>query len=504
MKTRISLLLIIVGLLAASCKDFLNVNTDPNNPTEVSPDLVLPVGLNYTAVYEQQDRGLNHLGNMMMFNFGESNGFSWYDQEFKYNATSTFYDQMFDDAYSRSLKQYNILVNRPEGYYKAIGMIMEAYHFQILVDLYGDIPYSEALERGKKSNPKYDKGEEVYNDLLTKLSTAIATIDSTSNAESSVKVGDDDTVFGGDMSKWKAFANTLKIRILTRLSDTKPASFINDELAKISNSGAGYITDDVTINPGYEKEQEGKQNPYWNQLGVNASGTETLSYKATCATQFVINFFQNTNDTTRLGAIFQEDPSGYKGINQGQPNNSDDQTPDYVSNLKLGGGVLKSATMGSAIFTLAEHELNLAELAFKGFNVSGSAQSHYEAGIQASFDYLGASGASSYYTNGKENVDWNNSSNKMDAIMTQKWLATMGITAEQAWFDYNRTGYPDAKPVGVSTGPTAPTGFPLSAQAGSNKDRPVRLHYPASEITRNGSNVPDQPDPFTQKIFWAQ
>src|SRR5699024_5091249 len=266
MKTKISILLIAVGLLAVSCDNFLDVNDDPNNPSEVTPDLVLPTGLNYTAEYVQQDRRLNHLGNMMMFNFGEAQGFNWYRDEFRYAVNSTFYDNLFDNAYSSALKQYNVLANLEgdNGYYRAIGMIMQAYHFQILVDLYGSVPYSEALERGGNANPTYDAGEEIYKDLLNRLSGAISTIDSTASASSAVKVGEDDTVFDGDMAKWKQFANSLKIRILARYSDVGDPAFINGELAKIQNSGDGYIEDlAVKINPGYMKEEEDKQNPYW-------------------------------------------------------------------------------------------------------------------------------------------------------------------------------------------------------------------------------------------------
>lgn len=507
MNKRISILLIVVGLLASSCDNFLDVNTDPNNPSIVTPDLVLPVGLNYTATYVQEDRGLNHLGNMMMFTFGEANGFSWYDQEFRYAVNSTFYDDLFDDAYSSSLKQYHILENQPDeySYYQAIGMIMKAYHFQILVDLYGSIPYEDALNRGGNATPEYADPETVYDDLLVKLDDAVQKIDSTASASSAEEVGDDDTIFGGDMEQWAQFANTLKIRILTRLSDAKDASFINDELSKIQNGR--YIEDDVNINPGYIAEEEDKQNPYWTDLGEDASGNQTLSYQATPATQFVIDFFTGTNDP-RLDAIFEEPDDGHKGVNQGQDNNTSALAPDMVSNLKLGGGILKSPTMGSTILTLAEHHLNLAELAQKNFNVTGSAQNHFESGIEASFNYLNAtanpdSAAEAYYTSGTANTDWDASADKMDAIMTQKWLATMGITAEQAWFDYNRTSYPSAQPVGSASAPeTAPTGFPISELA-SEDDRPVRLMYPQSEATRNSENLPDQPDVFEQKIFWA-
>ena len=106
----------VIGLLA-SCEGYLDVNTDPNNPTSVTPDLVLPVGQYYTAGYQQTDRGLSHLGNMLMVNWSQSDGFSWYTDEFKYNVTSTFYQGVFNNTYSTPLKQSKLLYTRDDYYY---------------------------------------------------------------------------------------------------------------------------------------------------------------------------------------------------------------------------------------------------------------------------------------------------------------------------------------------------------------------------------------------------
>src|SRR5699024_7058719 len=166
----------------------------------------------------------------------------WYRNEFNYNVTSTFYDNLFDNAYSSALKQYSVLANLSNEeypYYKAIGNIMEAYHFQILVDLYGDIPYTEALKRGQNATPAYDDAEEVYNNLLDQLTQAVSVIDSSMSANAIKEVGDDDTIFKGDMLKWKQFAHSLKARILARYSDVADQSLINEELSKIQSSGGG-------------------------------------------------------------------------------------------------------------------------------------------------------------------------------------------------------------------------------------------------------------------------
>src|SRR5699024_5792567 len=467
MKIKISILLLAVGLLSVSCADFLDVNEDPNNPTEVTPDLVLPVGLNYTADYVGSNRRLNHLGNMMMFNFGESQGFNWYRDEFKYSVTTTFYSALFNDAYSRAMKQYEVLTDQSDeyAYYQAIGKIMKAYHFQILVDLFGKVPYENALGRKKNITPEYEDGDVIYEAILDSLTSANNLIEST-NPTTAEAVGEDDVVSGGDMLKWEKFANTLKIRILTRLSDKKDACFINGELDKIDME-VGFIEDDVGVNPGYMAEEKNKQNPYWNDLGMDDSGDITLTHRATCATQFVVNYFQETGDP-RLGYIFgpSEDNGDFSGINQGAENeDKETQAPEKISILNLsykdvdayGGkseeelaepqGVLRGPEADLTIMTLAEHYLNMAELANKGLHVDKSAEDYYHEGIKASFAYLMGGDyeediAEDYYNQSIENVSWSGSNNKIDAIMTQKWLATMGINAAQSWFDYNRTGYP--------------------------------------------------------------
>lgn len=485
MKNKLFILTILIALLSVSCEDFLDVNVDPNNPVVVTPDLVLPVGQAYTAKLMQQDRGVNHLGNMFMYNWSETYGFSWYDEEFKYLVTTTFYDNLFDDSYSSALKQYEELTKYGEeyGHYAAIGEIMKAYHFQLLVDLYGDIPYTQALMRGGNATPAYDNQEVIYDDLLVKLSDAIAAIKAADENPMSVAPGEDDIMFGGNTTKWIQFANTIKVRILTRVSDVKPADFISAEMAVINEEGSGFISSDVAVNPGYLAEV-GKQNPYWDELGADVSGTVRMSNDATCATQYILDYLAGTNDA-RLNYMYEEPEDGHKGVEQGS-NPGDDYAASKVSNI--GVGHLKGATMDAVIFTLAESNLNMAELAFKGFG--GDPAVYYEAGIVASFKYL--MGDALGETEGKAYVAKNgyaSAPNKIEAIITQKWLATNGITAEQSWFDYSRTGYPSDLPVSL-----------LATTA----DRPVRLVYPSSEITANSKNVPGQKDAFTDKIFWGK
>ena len=486
MKKYIIVIALLVATTFSGCNDFLDVNTDPNNPTSVGLDLILPAGQNYTARWIQTDRSVSHLGNMIMYNWSESAGFSWYNDEFLYLAdASTFYDQIFDNAYLRALKQYAALENTigdENAAYVAIGKIMKSYTFQILVDFYGDIPYFEALGRSNNSSPKYDKAEDIYDDLIVQLTGAIELLNTAEVNPVAVLPDEDDAMFGGDLTKWKQFANTIKLRILARESDVKDAAYITAELAAIATEGSGYITYDVTINPGYS-DSEDKQNPLWEDFGKTPSGSQTNSGDATCASDFVIAYLQATGDP-RIDYLFEEPPTGHLGVPQGITASNELYAPSLVSNM--GTGILYSADQNAVIFTLAERYFNEAELALKTFG--GDPKALYEQGVRASFDLLGAADATGYLTQGLQNVNYDASTSKLEAIITQKWIATMGITAEQGWFDHSRTGYPSNLPV---------------SQEEPNLVRPVRLTYPSSESAGNAANVPEQPGVFTVKIFWG-
>ncbi|VAX36595.1 Cell surface glycan-binding lipoprotein, utilization system for glycans and polysaccharides (PUL), SusD family [hydrothermal vent metagenome] len=490
MKKYLIINILIVGLLTG-CNDLLDVNTDPNNPVTVTPALILPVAQNYTARYIQTDRSVSHLGNMMMYNWSESAGFSWYNDEFLYLVTTTFYSRVFDNAYIDALKQYSALDNLGEEYnnYVAISKIMKSYHFQLLVDFYGDIPYSEALGRSENSTPKYDGGEEVYLDLIVQLNEAIALINAAAADAASEVPDSDDIMFGGNMTQWKQFANTIKARILNRYSGVASASYISGELANIVSEGSGYITSDVQVQPGYANETD-QQNPFWEDFGASVDGTNTLSGDATCATDYILDYYTYLNDP-RIDYIYEEPATGHLGVPQGITSDPDTQGPSMVSNI--GPGILIGSNQGASIFTVAESFFNQAELALNGFG--GDPETLYNSGVIASFSYLGTSGVATYLAQTQdvnllplENVNYIVASNKLEAIITQKWIALNGITAEQSWFDYSRTGYP--------------SNLPISVQA-TTSDRPVRLMYPASEVGGNTANVRPQKNPFTDKIFWA-
>ncbi len=485
MKRILIIYTLVIGAFLTSCDDYLDVNTDPNNPTSAPANLVLPVGQDFTASWLAGNRRVNHLGNMFMYNWSESAGYSWYNDEFQYRAgASTFYATIFDQSYTRALKQYAELDKYGDDHlaYKAIGSIMKSYTFQILVDFYGDIPYSEALLRSGNNTPSYDDAQGIYDDLIVKLTEAIAMLDAAEADATSVLPEDDDAMFGGDLEMWRQFANTVKLRILTRESDVKDNAYITAELAVITNQGSGFMTEDVIINPGYLNEVD-KQSPFYAAFGREVSGTEVNNGKATCATDYIITYLQNTNDP-RIDYLYEQPATGHKGVQQGITAANEEYAPELVSNI--GPGLLISSSQGVIIMTAAEIFFNRAELALKNFG--GDPEALYNSGIAASFATLGAGSSTAYASQVANNVSYAASANKLGAIITQKWIAVNGITAEQSWFDLSRTGFPQGLPVSIEV---------------PNLKRPFRLSYPASELSTNAEKVPSQPDVFTTKIFWG-
>jgi hypothetical protein len=489
-----------------SCDDYVDVNTDPNNPSAetVNPEIVLAATQVYTynvlagtsvpnnpAITQDN---MNQLGNLMMNNWtrdvGASNS-SYYFNEHTYNVTSDFYSGIFEELYLRT-SNYTFIQNTTKpGYdnYIAIAKILKSFYFQYLVDLYGDIPYTEAHKRGENLTPTYDDAQTIYRDLIIQLDQAVALIDNAPNG--TLNPGANDVMLNGDMDKWKKFANTLKLRILLRESGlTASASYISAQMTALQNSGAEFLgpNDNVTINPGYSAGVN-QQNGFAS-LFLNTNDEFKNNWSSTAATKYTINYLSATNDV-RIGRIYSQTSSGtilYNGHQQGDILNTSTNYP--VSHV--GPGLLQNSSQDGIVFTAAESLLLQAEAVQRGY-LTGSAQALYESAITESFKLLGltAAEATTYYSQAINLVGWNGSTNKIEAIINQKWIALNGINGGETWIERTRTGFP--------------AHVPLSTVA-PGTSRPIRLLYPSSEIAGNTANVPQQTEDqaFTSKIFWNQ
>lgn len=518
--------LFIAGSLV-SCEDYLDVNTDPINPTaeSVNPDLLLAGALTgpYDAQYYQiidgervPISGANELGNVMMNNWASNvNSYTGgYQDEFRLNVTSDLYSNIWNETY-RSLRTLQLIINDPSGEYekhRAIAMLMKAYYFQMLVDLYGDIPYSESLQfvQGNFS-PVYDDDKLIYRDLVETVDQAISIINNAD--EVSNQVGSEDVIFQGDLSQWVRFGNTLKLRLLVRQmtlaeTDGETKSYLQAEFAELEQN---FLMENMVINPGYVNAT-GQQNPFYEQWGYDSEDNPTVNRLATVAADYATEFLQgqqpnNPNVTQniatgiydpRVQRLYQplpEDsevaPNEVVGVVQGADNTT---APKELS--LIGPGIINSATQPGMIIQAAQSYFLQAEAAYRGY-IAGDAKELFQQGIIASFETLFAGTeedaedlAQAYIqaSNNVERIGWDGSSNKIRAIMTQKWIATNGLNAQESWIEYLRTGYPET---------------PLSVIA-QRPAKPNRLMYPGTEYASNATNVPDQTteDAFGTSVFW--
>lgn len=492
---RNGLLVIAASVMTVSCsEDFLDVNENPNDPSVSTPGLTLPVAqetfadLNGTTMVE--------LGQYFMYNLAVPSNWSANSDLLRYNVTSGFYTSIFEASYASIFKNLTYVENYTDESgavdytaYDAISETIKGFQYQYLVDLYGDVPFSEANLRGENTTPKYDEAEAIYKAEIDSLTTAAnSALNLPDNAENP---GDNDIIFNGDMEKWAQFANTVKLRMLVRLSNTGQDSYIQEQINSIQANGAGFITSDVTANPGYS-QNENQQSPAYGYFGFETNGVETDEHDFMVATDYTIDYLESKNDP-RLERLYAEAQNGgYKGVEQSIDLPGEGFTSEDLS--KIGPGILKSPDQDQPIMLLSEALFLQSEAVYRGYLPGGEdvAKDLYEQAIEASFAYLGVEDASTaaeeYYTQPLENVSWDASSNKIEAIITQKWIALNGTSSIESWMEWIRTGYPANLPTSTD----------------SDGVRPVHLLYPTSEYSTNSENVPatSKDDAFNNPPFW--
>lgn len=491
------ILILLTGLVA--CNDYLDINTDPNNPTAevVGPELTLPAAMNgsYSALAGNQSR----LGNIMSNQWaGDVTNFtSGNEDEYRFNVTATFYSSVWNNQYLATDKLQSVInKNSDENvYYTAIAKILKVHNMQYIVDLYGDSPYTEAFQRGENYQPAYDSASSVYESMYAELGEALSLIDGATNIAKDPAGAD--IMLGGDMDMWVKFANTLKLKLLVRASSSSDATvqtFVNSNFSSLSSASFLSSGENITNNPGYAKDA-GKQNYFWDRYGFDATGSRTQTNKFFVGSAYFIEFLKASGNVLPLGSYdarlqaFFTTASGSGGGYQGVVQGADDPADPSIGLSYIGPGLLVSPEQDGMFFSAAESLFLQSEAALIG-KLSGNAQELFEAGIASSFDMYGLD-ASSYIAGitGISSIGWTGSSSAdLEAIRRQKWVALHSIDGADNFIESNRPGSPSLP-------------LPLIA---SKAHRPYRLLYPSSELSGNTANVPSISDSqiFSASIFW--
>ncbi len=351
----------------------------------------------------------------------------------------------------------------------AIIEVIEVYTFQILVDTYGDIPYTDALNIAIKL-PKYDDDTTIYPKLITRLDAAIANLDTSAG---SFEKGD--VVFGGDVAQWKLFANSIKLKLGTNLADVNPT------LAQ-STVEAAYNAGVILNNSQNASFHYPSAAPNYNPLFGDLVASNRNDF---VAGNTLVNAM-NTLVDPRIGVYFNSVGGVYIGGIYGAANNN------FTAFSQI-GNKFRGADLPAQLFEATEANFYLAEAAARGYAVGGTAESYYNSAIQSSFEFWGLSRESAAYLAKPEVAYATATGTWQQKIGTQAWIALFNRGFE-SWSSYRRLDFPALV-------------APANAVAAANGVVPKRLTYPSTEATVNGVNYRAAvtamgEDRLRKKIFW--
>ena len=507
----------LFALVVGGCsKDtFLDVNTNPNLPLNVPPSVLLTGAEATTGFTVGNDLGrvtdllVQHMA-------GIANQPRNYDV---YLLRGNYDNQWNNELYGGSLINSQQIINLTQATsprYAGYAKILKAYNFALTTDLWGDVPYSQALQGNLAApilQPRFDKQEDIYKgntaqgiqSLFDLVREGLADLDK----PTVLSPGADDLIYKGSVVKWKRFGNTLLLKLANTISKKEPdlaASVIMEVLAKGPTAYIADNADDAEVPFG---TSVGNQNPFYAYNYVNRPDDQMLSQRFLDSLNRlkdprIAKFFTTTPKPVLAPATPTVNTTGVVtpfGTFTGYDNGSTAPVPTRANRSRYGAYVV--GTSGEApvrLVTNFQRAFILAEavLTLPGVTVPGeTAQSLFQAGIRASMlkTGLSANDVTAYFAANPEIVTLTPSSNggverQRNQIITQKWIAWTG-NGYEAFNDFRRTGYPR---LALVTNPSSES--PTSI--------PVRLFYPNSEISANGQNIPTPQPATTAKVWWAQ
>jgi hypothetical protein len=528
-------------------KSQFNVNKNINSVTDstVTYFAVMPAALNFSSRLFARNWG--PIQNWMSY-WSRSGTYAPNVTEETYQITNTFGNGVWNDCYDNNY-DFNIIQKKAAvagaGFYEGIARIMKAHNFQILVDVYGNVPYSEALNGSLNPTPKYDKGLDIYKSLLREIDAGMALINAAivTTTNPNKDIATNDIMFHGDNALWQKFGNTLKLRLLIHCSALASSPATIDKAAElliIANNGFGYLGagQDALINPGYTGSD--KPNSFYNAYITNADGTANANNVYYKANEWGIYYYIYDGDP-RVSRFYVAGTGGLVGVAYGLP----PVTANGATVLAgIGPALNRGATASSMLLSASESFFLQAEARQRGWITSGpTAAQLLNSAMIESFIYTGASTSANAQAavtayvvgnGGTPDADYTNVVQVLPlgggpigglfTILQQKWFAMNGISTLEIWTDWRRVAYTEVA-TKLLSGANAPTtnfvygdGGGYSGTGGSigpgpfrsvapqitpADQIPVRYLYPQTEYNYNAANVGGE-GTITRysKVFW--
>ncbi len=487
---------VALGVCLSSCSNWLDINENPNSPTEsnIETYMLMPaIEMNIAASYGDY---LRITGGYFSEVYAHLNGTSNYLTYSQFEQTASGSSSTYQQLYQRGLSNLQTLLEKASGdndpgTYLA-GTVLRAFTFQALVDCYGEVPYTEALDPGNTS-PHYDDGQTVYEGILQELDVAL------SEAASSNTVCTNFLFPGENAGNWIKFANALKLKLLMRMSNVKN---VEGEVAALIAED-NFPTADVAYTDCWGTSSTDMSPFYAEEFSSSFGSTQ----QNVCANLAIIGTMNQTDyQDPRLLSFFEpnEEEEEYVGGVSGT------NYPGTDYDTKHWCRPVASATMPVYLITVAEVEYFIAEY-YARYGSADQAEAHYKAAIEASFNTAGVDGAADHV----EKYPYDNGNYKK-CLGESKWVALSGINPFEGWCEMRRLDYPA---FGTATGAdlynvdsgtfdtskyvpfTLYTPIQVFGQVGNNHIL-ERFPYAESSTARN-RNVPDFPG-YTSPVFWAK
>ena len=456
-------------LSAGACDSFTGLNENPNGPRDVDPEVLFPQGA-VRAVALVRGAGVDmHLASLWAQHYSKIQYVDedWY-QIRPQNvdaywtafyaggaAANTGALQDLTDAIERADSDPRPARQEAKGDYIGPALVMKAWTFQAMTDLWGDIPYTEAnLGPAGPIAPKYDPQEEIYDSLFASLAAATAMMDPDGDS-----YGAADPIYGGDMAQWQKFSNSLRLRLAMRISnvaETKAQAEYNAALA----AEGGVFTSNADNAELVWAGDGTNDNPFF----VNFKTRDDHRVSATMVDTLL------ALDDPRLefyARPTQDAPNGYVGVPNGLE--TDDALGMGLSKTSKIGTWFSSASSPSILMQYSEVLFIRAEAAARGWG--GDAASLYNQAITASMQVYGIPQGEIDAYLAQPEVAYN-AATGLEQIAFQKWISLFNQGTE-AYAEWRRSGQPVLTP-----GPGAIIDIV-----------PRRLTYPAMEQSLNSANL---------------
>ncbi len=488
---------------ASSCRKYLDVNTNPNVAPNGTVATLLPAAELYIGSAVGTD--LQIYGSIWSQHWTQAPDGKEYVSFEQFNPKQAAFNMGWKNLYAGAENFYQVeklAVEQHKGQYQAIAMLMQAYTFQVITDGWGDVPFKKALKGqypdGHVVNPAYDSQRVIYRGIVKYIDSAKKLI----NFNDASHPGADDLIYGGDMRKWMKFANTLKLRILIRLSGVDPVyAQANMDTLYMGNPQFIGEGDEARISYG---SSMANNNPLYSELSsVQLGGIQQLA-----GSKSTIDSMNSNNDPRRFVFYHALPTVGVVGVTQSAYDISLPMGSYSIPNVYTGADAGNAASGAAPVNLLTSWESLFlqAEAVARGMTAGNDATLFY-AGIHASFNYYGtalmnetgtaAGVAFNDYVNGNVPASipparWaaypagGTEDQKVKYIITQKWFAMCGNQGFESWTEWRRTGYPDSLVI------------PRNSHIGTNM--PLRFLYPETEATSNAS-YPGM-EAISTKVWW--